>query len=48
MSWTPPFTTLLSKLDTTGILVQAFTSLSRELERLQKEIDDLRRKVETK
>lgn len=48
MSWTPPVVSLLTTVDTSGALVQAFTSLSRELERMQKEIDDLKRKVQTK
>jgi len=45
MAWNPPFMSLLSGIDTSGVLVQAFTSLSRELERLQKEVDDLKKKV---
>lgn len=48
MSWNPPFVSLLTKLDTSGVLVQAFTSLSRELDRLQREIDDLKQKVQDK
>ena len=48
MSWTPPVVSLLTKIDSSGALVQVFTSLSRELQRLQEEINDLKRKVETK
>jgi hypothetical protein len=48
MAWNPPFLSVLTKVDTSGILVQAFNSLSRELDRLQREIDDLKKKVQEK
>lgn len=48
MSWNPPVLSLLTKIDNSGALVQAFTSLARELERMQRELDDLKRKVDSK
>lgn len=48
MAWNPPVLSLLTGVDSSGVLVQAFTSLARELDRLQRELDDLKKKVEVK
>lgn len=48
MSWYPPATNALVQSYNGAIMVQVIQSLSRELERMQKEIDELRKKVNEK
>lgn len=43
MSWTPTGVNLLSGTEQGMILINILNSLARELARLQKEIDDLKR-----
>lgn len=45
MSWYPPATNALVQSYNGAVLVQVIQSLSRELERMQREIDELKRKV---
>lgn len=47
-SWTPPAFSLLPQVDSTGVLVELFTSLSRELASVYAELEELKRRVETK
>mgnify|MGYP003332662678 CR=1 FL=1 len=47
-SWTPPAFSLLPQVDATGVLVELFTSLSRELAAVYAELEELKRRVETK
>lgn len=45
MSWNPPQLSLLPKIDSSNALLTLFTSLSRELLRLEKEIEELKKRV---
>jgi hypothetical protein len=48
MAWYPPATNALVQSYNGTLLLQVIQSLSRELERMQKEIDELRKKVNEK
>lgn len=45
MAWSPPQLSLLTKIDSSNTLIGLFTSLIRELQRMQNEIDELKKKV---
>jgi hypothetical protein len=47
-SWNPPALSLLPQVDGSGVLVDLFTSLARELAAVYAELEELKRRVETK
>lgn len=44
-AWNPPALSLLTQVDGTGVLVELFASLSRELAEVYAELEELRKKV---
>lgn len=46
--WNPPALSLLNVVDGTGTLYQLFSSLSRELAQIYKQLEELEKKVNGK